>query len=334
MKINKKQMRKVIEVGYEYLGTYEVGEYTKDKSHLIKTTRTQYMRVRCSYCGNEYDVHAGGFINNKQRCDNCCNKYENSFAYYIQQVLQEPLNEYWDWEKNTLNPYCITIKSGRKVILKCNKVDYHDTYSITPAHFVVDGCRCPQCSSKHGKVHKLDSFGAKFDYFTKFWSMGNNKSPYEVTEYSHIKYKFKCEECSKEFNRSINNIRRTPSMCKCSNCTSSKGEKKINIFLTENNINFKPQKNYDNLIGIRGGQLSYDFYLPKYNLLIEYQGEQHEKYIHGLHFNYSSFERQEEHDRRKREYASINNIKLLEIWYWDLDNIEKILSKELDISMG
>ena len=43
------------------------------------------------------------------------------------------------------------------------------------------------------------------------------------------------------------------------------------------------------------------------------------------------FARQQEHDRRKREYAKQNNIDLLEIWYWDYDNIEDILSNKLNI---
>ena len=39
----------------------------------------------------------------------------------------------------------------------------------------------------------------------------------------------------------------------------------------------------------------------------------------------------EEHAKRKREYAKNHNIKLLEIWYWDYDTIEEILNKELDL---
>lgn len=47
------------------------------------------------------------------------------------------------------------------------------------------------------------------------------------------------------------------------------------------------------------------------------------------HKSKKDFQRQQEHDRRKREYAIQNNINLLEIWYWDYDNIEKILKSEL-----
>ena len=37
---------------------------------------------------------------------------------------------------------------------------------------------------------------------------------------------------------------------------------------------------------------------------------------------------QQIHDDIKRSYAKNHNIKLLEIWYWDFDDIENILQKE------
>ena len=111
----------------------------------------------------------------------------------------------------------------------------------------------------------------------------------------------------------------------------SEGEKVISKFLNYNNIEHEYEKAYEGLIGIGYGNLSYDFYLPNCNLLIEYQGGQHESYTKGFHTSYDCFERQQEHDKRKREYAKDNNIKLLEIWYYDFDNIEEILKKELNL---
>lgn len=77
--------------------------------------------------------------------------------------------------------------------------------------------------------------------------------------------------------------------------------------------------------------MSYDFHIPKYNLLIEYQGEYHDQII----LNYKGepiesakgrLEKQQEHDRRKKEYAIQNKYNFLEIWYWDFDNIEAIIN--------
>ena len=94
------------------------------------------------------------------------------------------------------------------------------------------------------------------------------------------------------------------------------------------NITYRSQMKYKELVGVGDSPLLYDFYLPDYNILIECQGQQHEKpnkYFGGE----EQFKIQQEHDRRKREYAKKNNIKLLEIWYYDYDRIDEILNKEL-----
>ena len=41
------------------------------------------------------------------------------------------------------------------------------------------------------------------------------------------------------------------------------------------------------------------------------------------------FKKQQEHDKRKREYAKNHEIKLLEIWYYDFDNIKEILEEHI-----
>ena len=81
---------------------------------------------------------------------------------------------------------------------------------------------------------------------------------------------------------------------------------------------------------INNGKLSYDFYLPQYNLLVEVQGEQHERPIRQFGGE-EQFQKQIEHDKRKREYAKSHGYKLLEIWYYDYNNIEEILNRELEV---
>ena len=68
--------------------------------------------------------------------------------------------------------------------------------------------------------------------------------------------------------------------------------------------------------------------MPDKNILIEFQGIQHEqpiKYFGGK----EKFEKQKEHDKRKRDYAKQHNIELLEIWYWDFNDIEQILNEKI-----
>jgi very-short-patch-repair endonuclease len=96
-----------------------------------------------------------------------------------------------------------------------------------------------------------------------------------------------------------------------------------------NNNYYIPQKKFKGLLGMGGGNLSYDFYLPQYKWLCEFQGIQHEKYTPGFQKSKKDFDKQLEHDKRKREYTQQNGYKLLEIWYKDFDNIETILKQEL-----
>ena len=64
-------------------------------------------------------------------------------------------------------------------------------------------------------------------------------------------------------------------------------------------------------------------YENAYFILAPYMYEQTEE----------EFNIQKEHDKRKREYARNNGINLLEIWYWDMKNIENIIKNYLKISI-
>ena len=110
-------------------------------------------------------------------------------------------------------------------------------------------------------------------------------------------------------------------------CINSKGELAIRCYLDKTKIQYEQQKEFNSLIGIGGRNLSYDFYIPNKNILIEYQGQFHDGTA-GLQ-DEQQFKIQQEHDKRKREYAKNHNIKLLEIWYYDYYNIENILKNEL-----
>jgi hypothetical protein len=212
--------------------------------------------------------------------------------------------------------------------IKCREKDYHGSYEIACKVFS-SGSRCSYCS--HQKIHPVDSLGTLYPHVLNLWSNKNKKSPYEYASHSNKEVWWKCE-CGKheDFVRKIS----VSNICefRCPYCKLSKGEEVIERVLIYNNIYFVPQKTFDGLFGLGNGLLSYDFYLPNHNILIEYQGEQHEKYMPWFHKSEKDFEKQKEHDRRKRENSEKNNIKLLEIWYYDFDNIEFILEKELNFS--
>lgn len=303
---------------YEYIRSYR-------KHDVLPSGRivgdSPYIQVKHKYCGCTYEILATNFINRGDRCRKCCGSYENSFAYHIEVELGLKLEDVWDFEKNTVSPYHVSKGYTKsKVWLKCQKVDYHGSYETFCGRFII-GKNCSYCGNH--KVHPKDSFAAKYPDKAKCWHEDNDKSPYEVSHNSRKTFKFKCDKCDREFDIRIDSIVNQDTWCECS--SRYKGEIKISNILKDRGVRYTTQKTFDKLLGLGGGKLSYDFYLPDYNLLIEYQGEQHEKYIPGLQKDISKFKIQKEHDKLKRNYAKEHNIELLEIWHYDFDNIECIL---------
>ena len=119
--------------------------------------------------------------------------------------------------------------------------------------------------------------------------------------------------------------------CGCPKCNSSfsKGEDYISEYLTNLNVDFKRQKKYNVLRGVGNLPLSYDFYLPLYNTLIEFQGRQH-FYPIDYFGGYKTYIIQQIHDLRKRKYAKEHNINFLTIWHDEIDKVPKILNRYLN----
>jgi very-short-patch-repair endonuclease len=110
----------------------------------------------------------------------------------------------------------------------------------------------------------------------------------------------------------------------CPICKESKGEKEIRNILNINNIIYKTQKRFENCKDKL--PLPFDFYLPNYNLCIEYDGKQHFESINFFGGN-KSFILQQKRDKIKNIYCKENNIKLLRIKYDE--NINEKLNKSL-----
>ena len=69
----------------------------------------------------------------------------------------------------------------------------------------------------------------------------------------------------------------------------------------------------------------------KLKCLIEYDGEQHYKFIKHWHGDEEGFKLQQLRDKIKTEYCKNHNIKLIRIPYTEFDNIEQILKNNLII---
>jgi len=287
---------------------------------------------------NAEEKKIDNFIKNIEGCIEC--KACNSFAQWgIDNLGEDFLEKYWS-DKNKISPWDISYSVDKKVYIICQKKEYHKDYYIGCNKFI-QGARCHYCNSKGSKIHYLDSLGQYIvdnfgeNFLNKIWSNKNKKSAFEYLFKSTQKVYWKCpDEKHEDYLRSIKNSNKYN--FRCSECNNySKGEEKISQYFINNNINYTPQKTFDGLIGLGGGNLSYDFYLLNYNLLVEYDGEYHYIPIRNyknepIEYAEERLRKQQEHDRLKDEYAKNNNIKLLRILYWDFDDIEEILERELN----
>ena len=111
----------------------------------------------------------------------------------------------------------------------------------------------------------------------------------------------------------------------CPYLTIYKGEKYIKKYLQKNNTAYYMQQKFSDLFGTGNRLLSYDFAIPdaKYRfILIEYNGIQHYE-VNDYFGGEAAFKKQQEHDRRKREYAKQHGYKLITIKY-TYDTYEKV----------
>lgn len=138
--------------------------------------------------------------------------------------------------------------------------------------------------------------------------------------------KFKCEICGEVFIASLANYEAGKTVC--NNCSQriSKGELKISKILKKYDIDFEPEKRFEDCRDIK--PLPFDFYLKDYNAIIEFDGQHHFKEIE--HRN--SLEYVQSHDAIKNKYCEENGIKLIRIPYYKGNYIEEIILSELKIN--
>ena len=98
----------------------------------------------------------------------------------------------------------------------------------------------------------------------------------------------------------------------CPKCSQSRGERSIKKWLDDHGVNYTTQKKYDDCKDER--QLPFDFYLPDYNTLIEYDGEQHYRPV-DFFGGAPAFQKRVRHDQIKTDFCERNKINLLRIPY-------------------
>lgn len=137
---------------------------------------------------------------------------------------------------------------------------------------------------------------------------------------SAIKWECKCD-CGRTKNISVNALRQKATIS-CG-CINSKGELKVSQILDKLNIKYELQKRFSSCRNPKTDyQLPFDFYLPEYNSVIEYNGEQHYISRKKGFFTEDIVKEIQERDLIKKNFCDKNHINYIEISYVDYDILD------------
>lgn len=207
-------------------------------------------------------------------------------------------NNFYDYSKVEYK------NSSTKVCIICPK---HGEFWQTPNSHL-SGHKCPKCPrTKNENIYSFDQIIERFiDIYDNKYKYIYNKELYKNVE-SEIEI-----ICPEHGIFKLPIIRHLHGQ-ECPMCTrlyrESKGEKIVKSILNELNVEFIQEYHGDFL-----GNLSYDFYLPKLKIAIEYNGKQHYEPVEYFGGE-EAFIKQVERDNRKKLLSNDNNIVLIEIKY-------------------
>lgn len=302
------------------------GEFLVDATDLHPSSAKRVKTV-CDICGKTVELayyHYIQNINNNKKyvCQSC------SVSVRHEKELDDRQKYHYDRLVKSCNEkeYKLLskqdeIKSNTSYIrYKCIK---HGEQSMRVAN-MINGKGCPLCNHDMANALYKKSLDAVLDEVNRCG--GTLLNPEDYVNSTKRNLKFVCSECGNVFITSFRVFTQHGGMV-CENCRNhrSLGEKKIKTYLEKKNINYEEQKWFKDCRDKK--PLPFDFYLPDLNIMIEFDGIQHfvvkDSYFkHGVEYI-------KLHDNIKNDYCKQNKIKLIRIPYYEINNIDGILDKEL-----
>lgn len=283
---------------------------------LKRLTKEEFIERARNTHGNKYDYSKVNYINSKTKvciicpkhgefwqtpashiygkgCPKCGGRYMST-EYFIEKASIIHSNKY-DYSKvNYTEPQT-------KVCIICPN---HGEFWQTPNSHL-NGNGCPKCKSDKAK-------SSKDKFIEKSIKVHSDKYDYSKVEYvnNSTKVCIICPEHGEFYIRPHHHI------CGrgCPKCLSSKLENIMRMKLNEMNIDFEEQKTFDWLI--YKIHMKLDFYIPKYNIAIECQGEQHYR-LNKFFGGEEGFYLRKYKDELKRKQCKEHNVNLLYFNYND-----------------
>lgn len=242
--------------------------------------------------------------------DHSCPKCVGNAKYTYEEVQEYILNIGYE----LLSTEYINSRTCLKI--KCS----HGHIFQMRFHDLKNGQRCPKCY--HERLSKEMTYTWEFVREKIENEEGYKLLSKEYRSAKNDKLKIQCPK-NHEFEMCFGNWQQGQ---RCSKCKTSKGEKRIEEFLINNDIEYIREYKFADCKYKRC--LPFDFYLPQYNCCIEFDGSQHSNAVE----HFGGKKRLEDtiiKDGIRDQYCENNGIKLIRIDYSEYDLIDDILNKEL-----
>ena len=263
------------------------------------------MKMVCDK-GHNFEMSFNQLYNRNTKCPKCMGNAKLSY---------DEVKEYIESQNYKLlsDKY---IKATSKLKMKCPE---NHEFEMSWNNFKNHNQRCPICAKKNQK-RRTHSYEYVKNYIESFgYKLISEKY---INEDVHLTIK-----CPKhgEWKVSFCNFKHNKS--RCPRCKNYKGEIEISDILNKYNIDFINKHRFPDCKYKR--TLEFDFYLEKYNTIIEYDGEYHYRQVNRT--SKENFEKQKIRDGIKNQYCKEKGINLIRIPYWEFDNIESILIEKLNL---
>jgi len=280
-------------------------EYTLLEEYALSSVP---MGIKHNKCGHSYKARPNAFLKGG-RCPNC---YGNKAKQKTTEQFKKEVYELVGDDYTILGEY---INRSTKIGIRHNSCGRE--YEVEPGNFLFRS-RCIVC------YHNTLRLTAQEAASKVRSALGDGYRI--VSEYVSLQHKtsLKHLDCGNVFKVRLTDVIQKKSSCP--HCSQSSGEAYVASYLKAKGIPYEYHKKFDDLRD--KAQLSYDFYLPDYNMFIEYQGTQH---FFAKTFGGISKEKAEQnlilqqyHDKLKKEYAEANGYLLLTPTY-KLDTYEMVI---------
>lgn len=252
-------------------------------SNIINSTTK--IKWKCNKCNYIWTTTPHHIINLKTGCPKCANNIKLNNDIIDERIKNRDLIRIGDFISCSKH-----IEWQCKI---CNKI-----WRATPNHIIHSNRGCPRCSGNERLTNEIADERIKHRDILRL----------ENVKRCIDKILWKCLVCNNTWKAMPNNIFNYKG---CPNCACGNNERLIRNFLIKNNIEFN-----NITIKLDCGNCFPDFYLPQFNTIIEYHGEQHYKPVNfggGLEKANKKFIKQKNRDRQLRIYCKNNNINLIEI---------------------